>query len=71
VRAAFVPEAGDFVWLTFDFKPAVSRQAASGAGAEPRMYNAKSGLAITCPITNQAKGTRSKWPFRLGVARPA
>jgi mRNA interferase MazF len=29
----------------------------------PRIYNAKSGLALACPITNQAKG----YPFEVPV----
>jgi mRNA-degrading endonuclease toxin of MazEF toxin-antitoxin module len=29
----------------------------------PRIYNAKSGLALACPITNQAKG----YPFEVAV----
>jgi mRNA interferase MazF len=64
VRAAYVPEAGDFVWLTFE------RQAGrEQAGRRPalvlsqRMYNGKSALALVCPITNQAKG----YPFEVAV----
>jgi mRNA interferase MazF len=52
--AAFVPEAGDFVWLTFDPK------------AGSKAYNAKSGLALACPITNQSKG----YPFEVASSRP-
>ena len=29
----------------------------------PRIYNAKSGLALACPITNRAKG----YPFEVAV----
>ena len=29
----------------------------------PRTYNAKSGLALVCPITNQAKG----YPFEVAL----
>ena len=64
MRAAFVPEAGDFVWLTFDLQ--AGREQAGRRPAlvlSPRMYNAKSGLAIACPITNQAKG----YPFEVAV----
>jgi mRNA interferase MazF len=65
VRAAFVPDAGDFVWLTFD--PQAGREQAGRRPAlvlSPRAYNAKSGLALVCPITNQVKG----YPFEVGVA---
>jgi mRNA interferase MazF len=64
VRAAFVPEAGDFVRLTFD--PQAGREQARRRPAlvlSPRMYNAKSGLALACPITNRAKG----YPFEVAV----
>jgi len=64
VRAAYVPEAGDFVWLTFD--PQAGREQAGRRPAlvlSPRIYNAKSGLALACPITNQAKG----YPFEVAV----
>ena len=64
MRAAFVPEAGDFVRLTFD--PQAGREQARRRPAlvlSPRMYNAKSGLALACPITNRAKG----YPFEVAV----
>ncbi len=64
MRAAFVPEAGDFVRLTFD--PQAGREQAGRRPAlvlSPRIYNAKSGLALACPITNRAKG----YPFEVAV----
>ena len=64
MRAAYVPEAGDFVWLTFD--PQAGREQAGRRPAlvlTPRTYNAKSGLTLVCPITNQAKG----YPFEVAV----
>ena len=60
----YVPETGDFVWLTFD--PQAGREQ---AGRRPalvlslRTYNAKSGLALVYPITNQAKG----YPFEVAI----
>lgn len=63
---AFVPEPGDLVWLTFD--PQAGREQAGRRPAlvlSPKMYNARSGLALACPITNQVKG----YPFE--VALPA
>ena len=61
---AFVPEAGDFVWLTFD-PQAGSEQAGRRPALvlSPRAYNARSGLALVCPITNQTKG----YPFEVEV----
>ena len=64
MSAAYVPEAGDFVWLTFDFQ--AGREQAGRRPAlvlSPRVYNAKSGLAIVCPITTQVKG----YPFEVAV----
>jgi len=64
VSAHFVPEAGDFVWLTFD--PQAGREQAGRRPAlilSPRVYNAKSGLALVCPVTNQTKG----YPFEVAV----
>jgi mRNA interferase MazF len=62
--AAFVPEAGDFVWLTFN--PQAGREQAGRRPAlvlSPRVYNVKSGLALACPITSQSKG----YPFEVPV----
>ena len=64
MRVAFVPETGDFVWLTFD--PQAGREQAGRRPAlvlSPRKYNAKSGMALACPITNQSKG----YPFEVAV----
>jgi mRNA interferase MazF len=64
VKAAFVPAAGDFVWLTFD--PQAGREQAGRRPAlvlSPKLYNARSGLALACLITNQAKG----YPFEVAV----
>ncbi len=64
MKPAFVPDAGDFVWLSFD--PQAGREQAGRRPAlvlSPRVYNAKSGLALACPITNQAKG----YPFEVSV----
>jgi mRNA interferase MazF len=64
VKIAFVPDAGDFVWLTFD--PQAGREQSGRRPAlvlSPRIYNAKSGLALACPVTNQVKG----YPFEVAV----
>jgi len=65
VKAAFVPDAGDIVWMTFD--PQAGREQAGRRPAlilSPKVYNAKSGLALACPITSQVKG----YPFEVAVA---
>lgn len=64
MSAVYVPEAGDLVWLTFD--PQAGREQAGRRPAlvlSPRAYNAKSGLALVCPITSQVKG----YPFEVAV----
>jgi mRNA interferase MazF len=64
VTARFVPDAGDFVWLTFDRQ--AGREQAGRRPAlvlSPRTYNARSGLALACPVTNQVKG----YPFEVAV----
>jgi len=64
VSASYVPETGDFIWLTFD--PQAGREQAGRRPAlvlSPKTYNAKSGLALVCPITNQVKG----YPFEVRV----
>ena len=57
---AYVPERGDAIWLDFD--PQAGREQAGRRPAivlSPATYNAKSGLAIICPITSRVKG----YPF--------
>ena len=64
MKAAYVPAAGDLVWLTFD--PQAGREQAGRRPAlvlSPRIYNAKAGLALVCPITSHAKG----YPFEVAV----
>lgn len=64
MKTAFVPDAGDFVWLTFD--PQAGREQAGRRPAlvlSPKIYNAKSGLALACPVTSQVKG----YPFEVTV----
>jgi mRNA interferase MazF len=62
--AAYVPDGGDFIWLSFD--PQAGHEQAGRRPAlvlSPKIYNRKSGLALVCPVTNQAKG----YPFEVTV----
>lgn len=64
VARAYVPDAGDLVWLTFD--PQAGREQRGRRPAlilSARAYNAKAGLAIACPITGHAKG----YPFEVAL----
>ena len=59
---AYVPEAGDIVWLQFN-PQAGSEQAGHRPALviSPRIYNEKSGLMVCCPITTKIKG----YPFEV------
>ncbi len=57
-----VPDRGDVVWI--DFNPQAGHEQAGRRPAiilSPAYYNQRAGLAIICPITNQAKG----YPFEV------
>ena len=62
--SVYVPDGGDLIWLTFD--PQARHEQAGRRPAlvlSPRTYNQKSGLALVCPVTSQAKG----YPFEVAV----
>jgi mRNA interferase MazF len=63
-RGSYAPDAGDLVWLSFS--PQAGREQAGRRPAlilSSRTYNAKSGLCVACPITNQVKG----YPFEVDL----
>ena len=66
---AYVPDAGDVVWLEFD--PQVGHEQAGHRPAvvlSPAAYNGKTGLMVCCPLTTKAKG----YPFEVPIAgKPA
>ena len=58
------PERGDLVWVDFD--PQSGREQAGRRPAlvlTPSAYNRVVGLAVFCPVTNQAKG----YPFETAL----
>ena len=62
VTRAYVPDAGDLVWLTFDPQAGHEQRGRRPALIlSPRVYNAKARLAIACPITSHVKG----YPFEV------
>jgi mRNA interferase MazF len=64
VARAYVPDAGDLVWLTFDPQAGHEQRGRRPALIlSPRLYNAKVRLAIACPITSQVKG----YPFEVAL----
>jgi len=67
---AYVPQRGDVVWISLN--PQAGHDQAGRRPAvvvSPGSYNAKTGLALLCPITSQVKG----YPFevRLPEGLPA
>jgi mRNA interferase MazF len=62
VARAYVPDAGDLVWLTFDPQAGHEQRGRRPALIlSPRNYNSKARLAIACPITSHVKG----YPFEV------
>lgn len=58
----YTPDAGDIVWM--DFHPQRGHEQAGRRPAvvlTPKAYNAKAGLLICVPVTNQIKG----YPFEV------
>jgi len=64
-RPAFVPDAGDVVWLEFD--PQAGHEQAGHRPAmvlSPASYNGKAGMMVCCPLTTRIKG----YPFEVALA---
>lgn len=61
---SYVPRRGDVVWISLS--PQAGGEQAGRRPAlvlSPDAYNAKVGLALLCPITNQVKS----YPFEVGL----
>jgi mRNA interferase MazF len=61
---AYIPHAGDIIWLDFD--PQVGREQAKRRPAlviTDRSYNQASGHVVVCPLTSR----RRSYPFALPV----
>lgn len=66
--AAYVPDRGDIVWLSFD--PQTGHEQAGHRPAlvlSPAAYNGLRGMMLCCPITSKVKG----YPFEVPVAGTA
>ena len=64
LKAEYVPERGDAVWITLD--PQAGHEQAGRRPAlviSPSAYNGRVGLALLCPITSQVKG----YPFEVSL----
>jgi len=62
MMSIYIPQRGDVVWI--NMHPQAGHEQAGRRPAvvlSPRSYNAKVGLALFCPVTNQVKG----YPFEV------
>ena len=62
MAVAYVPEAGDIVWL--QFSPQAGHEQSGHRPAlvlSPSSYNGKTGLMVCCPLTTKIKG----YPFEV------
>lgn len=62
---AYIPDAGDIVWL--QFTPQAGHEQAGHRPAvvlSPAAYNGKTGLMLCCPLTTQVKS----YPFEVMIA---
>ena len=62
---AYIPDAGDIVWIDFD--PQAGHEQAKHRPAvvlSPAAYNAKAGLLLCCPTTTKVKG----YPFEVKLS---
>jgi mRNA interferase MazF len=67
VTRAYVPDAGDLVWLTFDPQAGHEQRGRRPALIlSPRAYNWKARLVIACPITSRVKGYPFEVPLPAG-----
>lgn len=65
MQRAYVPDAGDIVWLQFD--PQAGHEQAGHRPAlvlSPAAYNGKTGLMLCCPMTTQIKS----YPFEVRIS---
>jgi mRNA interferase MazF len=61
---AWVPDAGEIIWLQFD--PSSGHEQAGHRPAvvlSPAFYNGRTGMAVCCPTTTRIKG----YPFEVAV----
>lgn len=66
--AGYVPDRGDIIWIDFD--PQVGREQAGDRPAvvlSRRDYNARTGLAVVCPVTSRSKGYQHEVSLPSGL----
>lgn len=64
VDSAYIPDAGKFIWLSFDPQAGHEQRGRRPALVlSQKTYNRRSGLALVCPVTSQSKD----YPFEVAV----
>ena len=64
MKRAYIPDAGDVVWASFDPQSGHEQSGRRPAIVlSPAGYNEKAGLALTCPVTSKVKG----YPFEVTI----
>jgi len=64
--SGYVPEKGDFVWLTFDPQAGHEQKGRRTAVVVSNtLFNKKTGLAFVCPTTTRERG----YPFHVSIRR--
>ena len=66
MNKVYIPSRGDIVWLTFN--PQIGHEQSGRRPAvviSPGIYNEKSGLGLSCPITSKIKG----YPFEVQLPK--
>ena len=62
--SGYVPEKGDFVWLTFDPQAGHEQKGRRTAVVVSNtLFNKKTGLAFVCPTTTRERG----YPFHVSI----
>jgi mRNA interferase MazF len=67
---AFVPDAGDIVWINFDPQAGHEQEWHEQGGHRPAVvlspaaYNGRVGLIVCCPVTTRIKG----YPFEVALS---
>ncbi len=60
---AYSPDRADVVWIELSPHSGHEQRGRGALVLSPKAYNAKTGLAIFCPITSQVKG----YPFEVRI----
>lgn len=63
-QRSYAPDRGEVIWLTFDPQSGHEQSGRRPAVVlSPRAYNARTSLALLCPVTSSVKG----YPFEVEI----